>query len=267
MRRYEWNRRTVLSACYESRKALFTRLLQLVRKSPASRGVLVGMNKLFLFAALILLAPAVASAQEKTPAVEVFGGYSYERGDEATHAIVDHVNLHGWEGSATFVVNRWLGIEADFDGHYGSDSAGVTIPSTFPGLPSIQADFDVDSRQHAFLFGPKLSFRGERVTPYAHALFGGVHRSRDFDVRTAIGSTDVSTVSFSDSDTAFGMALGGGVDVNLGDHVAIRAIQADYVQTRFDEGTIVTRTGQFDTEGTQHNARFSVGLVIRFGNR
>jgi opacity protein-like surface antigen len=59
-------------------------------------------------------------------------------------------------------------------------------------------------------------------------------------------------ISFSDS--SFGMALGGGLDVKLSEHVAIRAIQLDYL-----------RTGFFNE--TQNKGRLSVGVVFRFGRK
>ena len=77
------------------------------------------MQRLLLLAALLVLAPAVASAQDETPEVEVFGGYSYLNADADFHGIQDdRANLNGWEGSITYNVNRWFGVEADFGGHY-----------------------------------------------------------------------------------------------------------------------------------------------------
>lgn len=224
------------------------------------------MQRLLLLAALLLLAPAVASAQDDTPAAEVFGGYSYLRTDDDLSSVTSVRNLHGWEGSVAFNVNRWLGIEADFSGHYGSDSVTEIVTPPFPtppGFPAIGFTFDTDASEHTFLFGPKLSARGERVTPYAHALFGAARRRADVLVTpVAPAPPGVGPLQFDNSETAFAMALGGGVDVNLTDNVAIRAVQADYVMTRFDG------IRDFDPlDDAQHNARISVGIVIRFGNR
>jgi hypothetical protein len=52
------------------------------------------------------------------------------------------------------------------------------------------------------------------------------------------------------------MALGGGVDVNTSTHVAIRAVQVDYV--------LVQASGAGASE-TLHNARISAGIVFKWG--
>ena len=54
------------------------------------------------------------------------------------------------------------------------------------------------------------------------------------------------------SDTALAAALGGGVDIKLNDAFAIRAVQADYLMTRF-------------LDERQDNLRLSFGVVFRFG--
>ena len=48
------------------------------------------------------------------------------------------------------------------------------------------------------------------------------------------------------------MAFGGGVDLKLGDAIAVRLIQADYMQTRF-------------AFFHQNHTRLSAGIVFRLG--
>jgi len=84
---------------------------------------------------------------------------------------------------------------------------------------------------HTYMIGPQFSARTEHFTPFAHALFGG------------------ATVEES---TAFSLALGGGLDVNAGKHLAIRLVQADW---------LYFRSG---SEAAGKNARVSAGLVLRF---
>lgn len=124
------------------------------------------------------------------------------------------VNLNGWNASLAGNVNKWFGLMADFSGHYKSGS-----------------------NLHLFLFGPKFaSYANRSVTPSFHVLFGGA--------RAGDGG----------SDTAFAMALGGGIDANVRKNVAVRLIQADYVLTRFGDNH-------------QNNARLSFGLTFRFGSK
>ena len=172
------------------------------------------MQKVGLAVLAVLFVTISGKAQE-APKAEVFAGYSYARVD----ADITHVNANGWNFSVAGNVNKWFGLVGDFSGHYGSL-------------------FDINGSVHSFGFGPRFSSRkNERVTPFFHTLFGAAHRR---------------FAGF--NETAFAMAIGGGIDVRASDHVAVRLIQADYVPTRFG--------GE-----TQSNARVSVGFVFRLGKK
>ena len=177
------------------------------------------MRNAFLCVALLvtLLSPAWAQRSK----FEVFGGYSYRRLDST--GFIANLNMNGWEASATVGLYRWLSAEAGINGHYASP--------TVAGVP-------VKVREHSFLAGPRLSVQVRRLTPFAHALFGVTHLSTE-------------VLANKDGENAFTMAYGGGLDVKVAPHVAVRLGQADYLNTRF------TRTGRNDF-------RFSTGLVLRF---
>lgn len=183
------------------------------------------MRKLLLIAALTLALPILAQAQD-SPSTEIFGGYSYLRGDDDNGGI----DLHGWNVSFNQNVVKWFGIKGDFSGHYGD----------FDIVPGLGSDFSA----HLFLVGPQFTVRkSDRVQPFVHALFG-------------VARTDVTffdpTSRIVQRDSAFAMALGGGLDVRLIDRLAVRLFQTDYVLTRFDDDN-------------QHNFRVSTGLVLRLG--
>jgi len=84
---------------------------------------------------------------------------------------------------------------------------------------------------YTYMFGPTFSARTGPITAFAHTLLGG--------------ATD-------GGDSAFSMAVGGGADVNAGDHFAIRLVQADWML--FRSGGITAKK----------NARVSAGVVFRF---
>lgn len=67
--------------------------------------------------------------------------------------------------------------------------------------------------RHSFLFGPKISSRHEKFTPFAQALFGGAH---DEDPNNSV--------------TAFAWTTGGGVDLSVSKHFAARLIQIEYAR-------------------------------------
>jgi len=191
---------------------------------------------------LLALATFPVQAQDEAPKAEVFGGYSFAAFE--TGSGLDRLKLNGWNASVAGNFNRWFGVVADFSGQYGSQAS-------------------VGRSAHSFLFGPRLSYRGnERVTPFAHALFGAARAQRD-----QAGPLPPR------SETAFSLALGGGLDVKAGDRFSFRLAQADYLMTRMKEASGIVCVQSINTPcpvtrtGTQHNFRFSTGVVFRFGGR
>lgn len=186
------------------------------------------MRKLFFIAALLSFAlPFMAQAQD-APKVEIFGGYSYLRADDDNGGI----DLHGWNASTAVNINKWVGIAADFSGHYGEASVGLPNKADVSG--------------YLFLVGPRFSYRKHKVlTPFGHVLLGAARQN--ISVRTATGK-------FSTDDSAFALAIGGGLDATVHPNLAIRLFQTDYVLTRFNDDS-------------QHNFRLSTGLVLRLGKQ
>jgi hypothetical protein len=168
----------------------------------------------------MLLINGTMAAQE-IPKAELFGGYSYAGG-----------NFHGWNASVTGNINSWLGVTADFSGHYGGFSEGNI--------------FTEKQRAYSYLFGPRIAFRKrKRVSPFVYALFGVSQlRTRE----TFLGQTAVS------SGSGFAAALGGGLDIRVNSRLAIRAFQIDYLRTNF-----------FGEPG--HRGRLTFGLVLRLGKK
>ena len=122
------------------------------------------------------------------------------------------LNTNGWNAAVTGNVNRWVGVTADFSGSYKDGG-----------------------HMYTYMFGPTFSVRTKRVTPFVHALFGGA----------AIGDGG-------GYGGAFSMGLGGGMDVNAGNHLALRLLQADWLLLHAGGDT------------AKQNVRLSTGLVFRF---
>jgi len=175
------------------------------------------MRKLILCIAIFALAGA-ACAQQEASKFDLFGGYSYFNG--STSGVADRFSLNGWNVQGTYNVNRWLGATADIGGYYGSP-------------------FHVSTHDYTFLFGPTFTVRASHVTPYVHALFG-------------VDRFHVNVIGASGTDSAFAMAVGGGLDVPIKPKFAIRVAQVDWL-----------RTNHFSA--AQNNVRLSTGVVFRFG--
>lgn len=183
------------------------------------------MFKALFFISLFSISGVTVLAQE-TPKLELFGGYSYLRADDVSSGS----NMNGWNASATGNTNDWFGVTLDFSGHYRK----------IIDLPQTRAQVNT----YLMAVGPRFAFRkSERMTPFVH-LMVGVGRS-GYRAETIAGRFDGVHYSYL-------LAAGGGVDLKLGDRLAYRLFQGDYVLTHF--------AGRVERQ-----LRLSTGLVLRSG--
>jgi hypothetical protein len=174
------------------------------------------MRKMILLVGLILLTAAASRAQD-TPATDVSASYSYLR-----FGVNNGVNQNGASLSVAGNFNHWLGLAADVGGYHKTQGGATFNTYTYMG-------------------GPRFSYRNSgRVTPFAQVLFGGA--------RGTLGGT-----AGSGANNGFAYSAGGGVDLGLTRHLALRP-QLDYIGMRFSGNTINTVRG-------------SIGIIFRFGNR
>lgn len=201
------------------------------------------MQRFMLVLSVCLLLPAAMMAQDETPKVTVFGGYSLLRNGGN--------NTNGWDGQGTFNFNRYLGLTADISGNY-RNIASLPVPLVSAG---------VNQHLYTFLFGPTVTGNLGRASVFGHALFGAARASSSAGISLPfIGgvSTGVSSAS------AFAMAFGGGLDINLGRHFALRAAQLDLVRTQFSSTDALATGLSTSSSGNQNFLRYSGGIVFRF---
>ncbi len=226
---------------------------------------------------LVLCSILPAFGQQNVPKAEVFGGYSYLHIDTegVTGSTLDatcntllgagtcppgsfgvHPSANGWNASAQFNATRFLGIKADFSGHYNTP---VTISSQIAnslaqlGITGLSPK----ASSYSYLFGPVIFQSKGRYKPFAHALFG---QNR---IGTNLSNVKVGGIAIpglTTSDTGFAMAFGGGVDIEITGRFAVRTGQVDYLYTKhdFSGGTPGIATHE-------NNLRASVGIVFQFG--
>lgn len=145
---------------------------------------------------------------------EISAGYSYRRADTS----VGPFNMNGIDATATRNMNSWLGIEADVGGYH---TEGF--------------------REETYLSGLRVSTRLRgKSSVFGNVLVGGVHANA--------GGRGLPSYS-----NGFATAIGGGVDYSLTKTIAIRLVQADYLQTRLGQSA-------------QNNVRVTIGVAFRFGN-
>jgi outer membrane protein OmpA-like peptidoglycan-associated protein len=194
--------------------------------------------------------PYMAGRNLGTPRFELFMGYSYLRAMPELAAGNRLVYLNGGSTSIAFNLNRYLGLVGDFGGF---NDTRLLLTGAGEN-PSVNAQVD-EGTVFSYLGGPRLSFRDHgRLTPFVQALFGGMHAS---DI-TLSGCTGNCT--FLRAENTFAMTAGGGLDIRVSHHFAVRIVQAEYVMTRFEN----LNTG---SKASQNDMRLSSGIVFRFGGR
>jgi len=182
---------------------------------------------------LVLGCGAVASPSavaQSGPRLDVGVEYNYVR-TNAPAGDCGCFALNGGSGWVGFNFMRSFGIVGEIASQHVSNVSGSG------------ADLTLTS----YLAGPRYTWaRARHFAPFAQVLLGGVHAS---------GSLAPGSSGLPGSANAFGMIAGGGLDISLTRHIALRAFEADYYLTRFDNGV----------NDHQNNLRLGAGLMIRFG--
>jgi outer membrane protein OmpA-like peptidoglycan-associated protein len=184
----------------------------------------------------------LASAQDApAPKWELYGGYSAFYPGCDLHGLLPEAvlpvssclkwNPRGAGASLTYDFNRWFGLTVDSSGQWGSGQTGVAARIDRVEFFNLSA-------------GPKITFRSHHFSPFLEALVGE-HRL-------------ASEVFGSDDEVGF--MAGGGLDLNITRHFALRLFRADFVFSnhQFGPAAVVPAT---DVRG----ARLQSGLVFMWG--
>ncbi|HWZ42698.1 MAG TPA: OmpA family protein [Candidatus Saccharimonadales bacterium] len=211
--------------------------------SPNSKGHL-GRVLAMLPAALVFMCVfgALAAAQDQpAPKWEIYGGYSLWYPGADVHGTLPlglqplssrlETNPRGIGGSGTYNFNRWLGFTLDGSTHWHSGE------NTLSGTIDDAAFWNLS-------VGPKLTFRSAHFSPFLEGLVGVHHLSPE---------------AFHGINKP-GFMVGGGLDINVTRHVALRLFRADYVVSSYQYGPAAT-TPSTDLRGV----RLQSGLVFLFG--
>ena len=96
-----------------------------------------------------------------------------------------------------------------------------------------------------FAAGPKVQLNGGRYVPFGEFLVGGAHGGSSYFP---------SLASFSASASSFALQAGGGVQMLLSDHWALRLVDAEYLRTTLPNGTT----------NEQNQLMIGTGVIYRF---
>lgn len=217
---------------------------------------------LFLF----LSGVAAFSQQDYVSRYDAFGSYSF--------LSTPKLNLfeRGFNGQFGVNVRHWLAIGGDFSTFSGHSSL---FPSQLApakqmqlaqglaqlgGLPpgyTLYAPYNTTT--YTFTAGPQFGYRHfKQVTLFIRPSIGGLHQSataRPIDPIQTVVVTGLLGPSMKKSDLVLFYGFGGGFDLNVQKHVAIR-MAADFVHTDLFSGLL---------NGGENNVRFSVGPAFRWG--
>ena len=188
------------------------------------------MKSLVFVLGAVLGCTGMLSAQEETfPRYEfgvLYSGAHLNAGQNNSN-----ITGNGGAGYFEYNINRWIGAVADFGGYANTKS-------------------NIDEKLFTYMFGPRFNWRMKRFSPYAQALFGG-------------GEAWVNALNTSQN--SFALAVGGGVDVNLTHHIAIKPVQVEYFRTQFNSDQLGGATSNFGDH--QNGVRYSAGVVFMFGSK
>jgi Outer membrane protein beta-barrel domain len=204
-----------------------------------SVGLTLASVGLFALSAL----PARAADTAVVGTSEIAGGYSYVYESNPVSGVSGRGNPAGWFFSAGANISDAFAVVGDISGNYRSDSqttAGATLT--------------VSANIYTFLAGPHVTARSGQLNFYGQFLVGAAREAGSFT-----GTLGGVSVGSSGSDTEFCLAPGAGVEINLGEHSALRS----GVSERFIRNPTTTTSTQptFAKE-----FQLQVGLVYRFGN-
>jgi opacity protein-like surface antigen len=160
-------------------------------------------------------------------------------------------NFNGWDGQGTFNFARHFGVTADFSGN-SKQLAGISF-----------LGFSAGTQQHMYnvLFGPTATAYFGKSSVFGHALFGVAHSSLSAGVSAPILGGISAPLTSANS---FAMAFGGGVDIGLSKHFAIRAAQIDFIRTNFNSANALASGLSTSLNNNQNSFRYSGGIVFRF---
>jgi len=201
------------------------------------------MRKLAILMTTILLLSLAAVSQVESPKATIFGGYSYLNNNGKGY--------NGWDAQGTYNLTRHLGLTADISG----DTHNLTS-LTFLGFgPS------VNQHLYTYLFGPTATAYFGKSSVFGHALFGVAHSSLGAGISIPIiGGISTGVTSAN----AFAMEFGGGLDLGVSKHFAIRVAQLDYLRTQFNSADALSTDLTTRVGNRQNSFRYQGGIVFRF---
>lgn len=122
---------------------------------------------------------------------------------------------------------------------------GIVINVAGSEVKNIQGS-GIDLDTLTTIFGPRYTWHHHagKVAVFGQGQIGESHGWNSLFPATGGATSDFNT---------FALQVGGGLDLRLGRHFAVRPVQADWIRTQFPNGTT----------NVQNNLRLGAGMVLR----
>ena len=226
-------------------------------------------RSILLFSAAVLTA-SIAAATDY-PAAEAFLGYNLVRFFPDTPNLTGingfgDFNLNGGNAQLAFNFRPGIGLVLDVGAVHAGSLFSVANDTLNRG---------VDHTLVNFVLGPRYTFgRHTRWMPYVQALFGGARGTSSTSITLLQGGAiwpppglivPPGTLQPVDATlraerTGFAMLIGGGLDIKVSKHIALRPVEADYYLTRLP--SFVT-----GNDTNKNHFRYAAGVNFLFGER
>ena len=190
----------------------------------------LSLRNLLLWGATTILAGNTVQGQAPAPGhneVDLAVIYAAQRSNLNTGSFF-------WRQGGSFelstVMTHGLGIAMDITGGEAKNIAGTGI----------------DLNTLTTTFGPRYTWSrpSRKIAFFGQGLIGESHGWNSLFPATGGATSDFNT---------FAVQVGGGVDLRLSRHFAVRPIQADWIRTEFPNATT----------NVQNNLRLGAGVVLR----
>jgi len=238
--------------------------------------------KCFRVIAVVLLFVAVAAAtQNDVPRYEAYLGFQYVRANQFNQntglgTVIGGFDMYGGHGQFIYNFNKWISGVIDAG---AVNKGNVAVPGliTNPGGTLSVLDVGVQNTTAFTYGGPRIYFRTHRLAPFGQVLVGAAYRHLTTGV-TALTSATTPIVpvvnpaglfpgpltlvsgQLTNVNNAFSMRIGGGLDYRLNKHFSIRAVEVDYILTRFPNLSNGFRENQ-------NSIAASAGAIFTFGEQ
>jgi hypothetical protein len=193
---------------------------------------------------LLLATPLLLTVSLRAQAVATGPTPGHQEVDLAVTYTVQHSNLVSnptfWQQGGGVELStqtyRGFGIAANITGTNIGDAA-----NSGTGLTMVTATFG----PRYTWYKPVGGARKKSLAIFGQGLIGEAHGSNSYFPTPGASLTDYNS---------FALQVGGGVDIGLSRHFAVRAIQADWLRTQFPNSTT----------NVQNSFRLAAGIVLRF---